>query len=67
MKKTPDYSKQIDQLVAMGIPKDDAWLRQISDYGNARMAKKAIGVLDKMRSFNIKPNIIKTTYRGWGS
>ena len=39
-----------------GIPKDDAWLRQISDYGNARMAKKAIGVLDKMRSFNIKPN-----------
>ena len=36
-------------------PKDDAWLRQISEYGKARMAKKAIGVLDKMRSFNIKP------------
>ena len=37
------------------VPKDDAWLRQIEDYGKARMAKKAVGVLDKMRSFKIKP------------
>ena len=36
-------------------PKDDAWLRQISEYEKARMAKKAIGVLDKMRSFKIIP------------
>ena len=42
MKKTPDYSKQIDQLVAMGIPKDDATRALVLSCGSVEEAMESL-------------------------
>ncbi len=42
MKKTPDYSKQIDQLVAMGIPKEDAARALVLSCGSVEEAMESL-------------------------
>ena len=49
----PDSDVQEDQN-ASNPSEGDMWLRQISEYGKARMAKKAIGVLEKMKSYEVE-------------
>ena len=42
MKKKPDYSKQIEQLVAMGIPKDDAARALVLSCGSVEEAMESL-------------------------
>ena len=37
--------------------KEDGFLKNIKEYGNARMARRALGVLQKMPSFRVSPTV----------
>lgn len=54
--KNPKQAESVEETLGLesGI-KPDAFLKNIKEYGNARMARRAVGVLQKMPAFRVTP------------
>lgn len=54
----PKQAESIEENLGLESAfKQDSFLKNIKEYGNARMARRAVGVLQKMPSFRVTPTV----------